>query len=1525
MENQDPSAKLKKQISKSSSARLAYRKKRFSFDSAPKRNDSTVLPLENVGDYRKKENRVSLGSYFKAGPDDSRRPCSPTESLSSNFSTMTQSTARGRLTKFIKDKNSKTKVTKSEKARSDSDPLCPKVLRVRIRNILAGCEPISKEEQGAAIKIQCSVRMHLAKRKLFLSSYARMIQATWRGFHQRKSLEEIHEKATEIQSRWRAYYARSSFLYYTGAVQIQRTWRCYHARQKFLNYRKITAAATSIQTAWRSFFAYYSFAFTIHCVTIVQKLYRGRVGRKICKELATRKERRRLLRNSAVTIQRHFRGLVARTRCLDIHHDKWLNECMARFQASWRAYSQQRKFWHIVGAAIQVQSFARGTIRQIRYLDMLWAAVLLQSHIRGFLVRSKFRETYEEYFLNKAAAKIQAAWRASIARKNYKLHEGARTIQRAWRNYCAYCDFQIFTAAQKMQTAWRGYSMRMKYVHTLTAIHAATKIQSSWRSFMRRGDYIFTIIDIITVQRLVRGIEGRKIFKIKAEKRAKQLALENRRHNSALEIQRVFRGHIGRCEFDDAFERKQRCDAATLIQTEWRRYDAEQNLWHKIDCVIQIQSMMRGSIARYQYADRLGGIILVQSIARQWLGIRQLKRHAVVKSIIYDSQKDEFRDRRAAIVLQYFYWDIVKPQYTIKCAIKIQSFFRMVKAMVDVYMLTELKRKEERKEKKLREERLKNRDENIDNLMLEEAWSKSMQSSSKATDKVQEILETIAVPEVAKKSEQQKPKGRTKKHSKDRSHMKQQSRSRNSQRKTKKSIPSSATTCSSIKESMLDDALQETWEQPHQDVKNVLENIQVKETVSNDSSNAQENIQVKETLFNNAPQSIQVKETVSNDYNHSADDQSVTSFTSSIATKTSMKLDQTWEFTYGQSDDLKNLGAESTASVQPIRRSSNQSNSKGRTKKQAKRSRSKDPPEKLPSDSSMKRNAQKDQKVKKISTQVQMINRISSTGAKVEREQSTNNEEKVNAKLLDQTLDELWEVESKDPPARRSKESRRLQPCKVVSTPPTAGKSSILNSEENDALDEAWEVMLVENESRPKQKLDEPGSSEITESSVEPSRRSRSRSTSRSGTRKSQTESPLQQSRRFRSTSRSRVSSKSPLRKQPESYFKTESVSETKTKSPLKQELEMPQNADDEEKPKPSSENKTEPTVQPSSSRATSRSHSKPRFHVRSNSATAPDSGAEVKLESQSKTKPNNQARCRSASPSMNRYKSQKEISNPVKPSSSERSEIHAESPFKMQQDALSQVVSESKPRGRSRSRYEMPPKGRFQNRSSSPFQKQPESSEESKVVADSNNSRGRSRSRYEIPSKNRFQYRSASPFQKQVKKNTKDQIESSNESSGSRLNTVSPTPSKKFSKERPSENPIDKVNKRYGMPPSKSRFQVRSQSPIVKRVNSTSSASDATSSKAEPLSKDKLTTRARSASPANVTECLTMSTCDSLDTNSVSVNRVPQANVSTRGRSTSRSRAEILQRNPNRSQSKPRNESLNIVQDFNPVLIDLD
>ena len=118
------------------------------------------------------------------------------------------------------------------------------------------------------------------------------------------------------------------------------------------------------------------------------------------------------------------------------------------------------------------------------FISSLRAAIHIQVHVRGWLVRDKVA------LWNHSAGLIQCMWGAyALGRMN----EGAATVvQRAWRRHSKRREFlQIREATVSIQKCWRGYADRDK----LAKEHfAATLLQSCWRGFTTKMNYDLDIL-----------------------------------------------------------------------------------------------------------------------------------------------------------------------------------------------------------------------------------------------------------------------------------------------------------------------------------------------------------------------------------------------------------------------------------------------------------------------------------------------------------------------------------------------------------------------------------------------------------------------------------------------------------------------------------------------------------------------------------------------------------------------------------------------------------------------------------------------------------------------------------------------------------------------------------------------------------------------------------------------------------------------------------------------------------------------
>jgi len=85
------------------------------------------------------------------------------------------------------------------------------------------------------------------------------------------------------------------------------------------------------------------------------------------------------------------------------------------------------------------------------------------------------------------------------------LHRSARALQRWWR---ATAFLLKFNAALTVQRIWRGFWSRSRVVYA-----AAMTIQRIWRGFWAQLQYQIDLMDIITVQCLVRKLLAAKEYR----------------------------------------------------------------------------------------------------------------------------------------------------------------------------------------------------------------------------------------------------------------------------------------------------------------------------------------------------------------------------------------------------------------------------------------------------------------------------------------------------------------------------------------------------------------------------------------------------------------------------------------------------------------------------------------------------------------------------------------------------------------------------------------------------------------------------------------------------------------------------------------------------------------------------------------------------------------------------------------------------------------------------------------------------
>jgi hypothetical protein len=327
------------------------------------------------------------------------------------------------------------------------------------------------------------------------------IQAAFRGWFARDSLEDNHYCAMQIQRIVRGYLATMHVfedLYSITIVQsvvrmhlaindavdrlssiiaIQTWYRGVKCRYAM---REIECSAIAIQANWRRYLAQTAYQFDIIDVIIVQSIAR---------------------RRKAIILRK--------------------NICATKIQAAWRSYDCSISYVHTLADIITVQSVVRRW-QVIRHL----AATRIQCLVRMILAQKKFAKEMALHVLvtrHMSATKIQACWRSYSAQVHMLVTiVNIIVIQSLWRRrrvlvkYKAYLhriklarERKTIKAAVKIQSVWRGFITYSTYLIKRYETQAAVTIQAYWRRYWQSTNYSLIYFEVIKIQAFVRGYQER--------------------------------------------------------------------------------------------------------------------------------------------------------------------------------------------------------------------------------------------------------------------------------------------------------------------------------------------------------------------------------------------------------------------------------------------------------------------------------------------------------------------------------------------------------------------------------------------------------------------------------------------------------------------------------------------------------------------------------------------------------------------------------------------------------------------------------------------------------------------------------------------------------------------------------------------------------------------------------------------------------------------------------------------------------
>ncbi|NXC84660.1 ASPM protein, partial [Cercotrichas coryphoeus] len=346
------------------------------------------------------------------------------------------------------------------------------------------CKSQYTSYKRAAVVLQRHYRSHLTvkhQRLAYLETRRNVIlvQATVRGYIQRKRFHKMKESTIKIQATYRGYKARQQWISKMRAAQVIQAWfRGHKARRE---YTAVLRAALVVQSHFRA------------------KQLRARFLK---------------MKSSALTIQRVWRA----TRTARMLQQQFLatRSAAVKIQLAYRQYRARRLLREVSAAVIiqkHLQAWQEGRLQFMKYNKTRRAVIKLQAFIRGYLVRKKISEQKQKKRLlhftaaayhHISAIKIQRAYRIHLTLKLAQTQMlSVLIIQRWFRAKMERKRFlRDYQRVVRLQRAVRGWLGRRN--------GAAAVIQRNVRRFLARRRRRKVAVGIIKFQALWRGYSWRK-------------------------------------------------------------------------------------------------------------------------------------------------------------------------------------------------------------------------------------------------------------------------------------------------------------------------------------------------------------------------------------------------------------------------------------------------------------------------------------------------------------------------------------------------------------------------------------------------------------------------------------------------------------------------------------------------------------------------------------------------------------------------------------------------------------------------------------------------------------------------------------------------------------------------------------------------------------------------------------------------------------------------------------------------------
>jgi len=491
---------------------------------------------------------------------------------------------------------------------------------LRLQVFFKGCleRQCIAQQTRAAIVIQTRFRLHAAtilvcRRRNAVTRIGRWLKAkAWR----RRFLMQRRQIA-HLQAFCRGMQIRARFLKARALVDM--------LKSRWL-FKKQAAAIENMQRLFRRVRTMAVLARQVKAATKIQCSVRGNLTRRWLHDR----------RKAVIKLQALCRARLQRRWFLAA---KRVQQCLACLSRMGKA--RKLVLRDIIAPSYRITSAAKSKLARLHILKMQQAAVQIQRHARGIVVRRHLRRR------SVANIPVQSLLRMVLAKKcTEQLRQVAVcSKEQAKRTAESELESNRHRAAIRIQAAARRKTQQRRYLQLKLLV--APRIQATFHMLKCRRYYRKLLGAAITLQTQARRwIAMRRIIRVR---------------NATLRIQKAVRFFLitSATECPEFNRYKKLNFAATCIQAKWRQHSLMWRHMRRKVAVVRIQAMVRAFLAKTKWRAKRHAALRIQvSLLRPWIsmGILREKRSLVVQLQAFGrrvlAQRRIRQMHAAALVLQ---------------------------------------------------------------------------------------------------------------------------------------------------------------------------------------------------------------------------------------------------------------------------------------------------------------------------------------------------------------------------------------------------------------------------------------------------------------------------------------------------------------------------------------------------------------------------------------------------------------------------------------------------------------------------------------------------------------------------------------------------------------------------------------------------------------------------------------------------------------------------------------------------------